>query len=81
MQQPTVTPGAKRGTKEKDAGAPEKDRVRALQGERRTSSAPARVEGDLTGMTCLMATPAKGGEFDDVAKNGAGGNAGGGLTR
>ena len=70
---------SRRPVKEKSNALPEKDRLRALQGERRTNSAPARVEGDLTGMTALMATPAKGGEYDDVAKNGAGGDAGGEL--
>lgn len=58
-------------------------RVRALQDEGRRFSAPGRVEqsGDVTGLTGLMETPAKGGEFGGLGKNGeVGGNAGGTLT-
>lgn len=39
-------------------------------GPRRPTSAPARVEGDMTGMTALMGTPAKGGVHDGLDKNG-----------
>ena len=75
--QQSAPPASARQQREESYVVPAKDRMRSLQSERRTTSAPARVEGDLTGMTGLMATPAKGGEFDDVAKNGAGNTAGG----
>ena len=65
----------------------EKDRLRTLQaqsqqGHRRPTSAPARmIDGDvrdMTGLTALLETPAKGGEYDTLGKNGdVGGEAGG----
>lgn len=61
-------------------GPKDKSRVRTLQDEGRRSSAPGRVEqsADVTGLTGLMETPAKGGEFGGLGKNGeAGGDAGG----
>ena len=61
-----------------------KPRVKALQDEGRRSSAPGRVEqsADITGLTGLMETPAKGGEFGGLGKNGdAGGDAGGKMLK
>nr|XP_019049225.1 hypothetical protein I302_03006 [Kwoniella bestiolae CBS 10118]OCF28155.1 hypothetical protein I302_03006 [Kwoniella bestiolae CBS 10118] len=51
------------------------DRVKSLQGEnRRSASAPSRTTRDnsldVTGYTNLMATPAKGGEYGTLGKNG-----------
>jgi hypothetical protein len=55
----------------------EKERVKALQrestGNRRTISAPARlanITADVTGMTGLLDTPAKGREYGTLGKNG-----------
>ncbi|CAD6565637.1 MAG: hypothetical protein TREMPRED_001621 [Tremellales sp. Tagirdzhanova-0007] len=62
----------------------EKSRVRALQDENRRASAPGRVEQseDITGLTGLMETPAKGGEFGACGKNGDfGGDAGGTIKQ
>jgi hypothetical protein len=67
---------------------PQKDRVRALQSEnRRPVSAPAGrgtgdVTADVTGMTGLMETPAKGAGHGTLGKNeDVGGDAGGEHTR
>ena len=62
----------------------EKSRVRTLQDEGRRSSAPGRVEqsADVTGLTGLMETPAKGGEFGGLGKNGdVGGDSGGTVLK
>ncbi|KAI9635287.1 uncharacterized protein MKK02DRAFT_43969 [Dioszegia hungarica] len=64
-------------------------RVSTLQGQqepRRTSSAPAGRRGDtsadVTGMTGLMATPAKGGAYEVLGKNGeVGGDAGASIPQ
>lgn len=74
------TPARKNPAKEK-----ERDRLRALQGNttKRPASAPGRVmgDGDVTGMTGLMETPAKGGEFGGLDKNAqVGGDNGGELV-
>jgi hypothetical protein len=76
-----ATPGPKRKQQEKGLQA---ERVGAIQKEGlkgRTISAPARmanVTADLTGMTGLLATPARGGEFGSLGKNGeVGGDAAG----
>ena len=60
------TPAPKRVHKDKSS---EKARLRTLQGEKRPTSAPARMDGDLTGMTMLLETPAKGGEYGSLNKN------------
>lgn len=61
-------------------------RVSALQkgqgeAQRRTQSAPTGrrdLSADVTGMTGLMATPAKGGQYENLGKNGeVGGDTGG----
>ena len=62
---------------QKDKGS-EKDRLRALQGTHRPASTPARLDGDMTGMTGLLETPVKGGEYGTIDKNGnVGGEASG----
>lgn len=77
IQAPTAS------TKSANQGAG-KDRLRVIQDEsRRPKSAPARSTGfdysaDLTGMTGLLETPARGGAFGALDKNGdVGGNVGG----
>lgn len=77
-----ATPGPKRLA----GNGKEKERVKALQkeGNRRTTSAPARLANttaDVTGMTGLLQTPAKGGEFGTLGKNGeVGSDVGGKLS-
>jgi hypothetical protein len=80
VQRGAMTPGrTKKGGNV--PGGPGKDRLRALQDENRPRSAPAgRTDGfgDITGMTGLLETPAKGGEYGSLDKNGdVGGDAGG----
>ncbi|OCF73805.1 hypothetical protein I204_05649 [Kwoniella mangroviensis CBS 8886] len=67
IQTPAPTSHARKG----DKG----DRIKMLQGEnRRSASAPIRSNKDnsmdVTGYTNLMATPAKGGEYGTLGKNG-----------
>ncbi|WVQ97310.1 hypothetical protein IAU59_004421 [Kwoniella sp. CBS 9459] len=63
------------------------NRVKALQEEiRRSASAPVRgakdQSMDITGMTNLLATPAKGWEYDTIGKNGeVGGQIGGSIAQ
>jgi hypothetical protein len=68
------------------SGATRTGKSKASAGSNRAhASAPTRgkradLTGDITGMTGLMATPAKGGVFDTLGKNGnVGGDAGGEL--
>jgi hypothetical protein len=80
VQRGAMTPGrTKKGGNV--PGGPGKDRLRALQDENCPRSAPAgRTDGlgDITGMTGLLETPAKGGEYGSLDKNGdVGGDAGG----
>lgn len=83
IQHNPATPAPSKGGKSR--------RVSALQQgqqdptRRKVHSAPAGRGGDLsadvTGMTGLMATPARGGEFGSIDKNGdVGGDAGGMST-
>ncbi|WVQ85605.1 hypothetical protein IAT38_007771 [Cryptococcus sp. DSM 104549] len=58
----------------KTTGKEKVDRVRALQGEgRRSASAPVRrgmdYTADITGLTALLATPAKGGQYGHLGAN------------
>nr|XP_031861374.1 uncharacterized protein CI109_003346 [Kwoniella shandongensis]KAA5528446.1 hypothetical protein CI109_003346 [Kwoniella shandongensis] len=77
----TPAPATTRPVKDKG------DRLRALQDEnRRSASAPVRgtrdLSMDVTGLTALMATPAKGGEFGTLGKNGdVGGDSGANIPQ
>lgn len=79
VQRGAMTPGkTKKGGNV--PGGPDKDRLRALQDESRPRTAPVKSVGlgDITGMTGLLETPAKGGEYGSLDKNGdVGGDAGG----
>jgi hypothetical protein len=49
----------------------DKDRLRSLQGGRKSAPAATKPSGpDITGMTGLLETPAKGGQYDTLGKNG-----------
>ncbi|WVR05882.1 hypothetical protein IAU60_002908 [Kwoniella sp. DSM 27419] len=77
------TPSLRQPVKDKSSG---NHRVRTIRDEARAASAPVRgykeSSLDVTGLTALMATPAKGGEYDSIDRNGdVGGEGSGALAQ